>query len=302
MRVAIIGCGYTGRVLTRRLVASGREVLATTTTGANLAHVKALGAEPVLLRADDPVESLARGMRGADAVVYLAPPPSKQDAGAKADINTIAGNLADACPDTVRSFVYGSTSGVFGQRSSPSGVDPRDEIAWVDERTPIGLPNPRGQRRLDTEQALARAGLPLKVARIVGIYGPGRTLRSALERESLILFAGAPVTSRIHVQDLARILEAMTAPDSPDLVVACDDGPATTLDVARYTAELLGTSAPEPIPIEDARRLMSPIALQMRLGGHRCRSIHRADLIGALEHPTYREGVRASLQAEGAIP
>ena len=36
----------------------------------------------------------------------------------------------------------------------------------------------------------------------------------------------------------------------------------------------------------------------MRLGGRRCRSVVRQGLIGALDYPTYREGVKASLQAE----
>jgi nucleoside-diphosphate-sugar epimerase len=109
------------------------------------------------------------------------------------------------------------------------------------------------------------------------------------------------MTSRIHVEDLARILEAMIDRSAPPLVLACDERPATTLDVARYTASLTGLELPEPVSIDDAKRVLSPAAIEMRLSGRRCRSLLRAEMIGALTFPTYIEGVRASLAAEGRL-
>ncbi|MFO0727443.1 MAG: NAD(P)H-binding protein [Myxococcota bacterium] len=287
MNVAILGCGYAGRILARRLVERGNPVRATTTTETRLSSLAALGAEPLLVRTDRP-ESLGRLMKDVDAVVYLAPPGQNQDPSA------LAQSLAAACPSGLQSFVYGSTTGVFGKQT--------DSDAWVDESTPPRDPHEQGELRLGVERALAATGLPLKIVRIAGIYGPGRTLRDALRKDQLILFQGGPPTSRIHVEDLARILEAMIPKAAPPLVVACDEEPAETLTVARYTAELLHIQAPEPISLEDAKRIMSPRALEMRLGGHRCRSLVRQKLIGELEFPTYREGVRASLIAEGSLP
>ena len=285
-KIAVIGCGYAGRVLARRLIDRGNPVLATTTTEARLSSLAALGAEPVMVRADRP-ELIERAMSGADAVVYLAPPMKGQSPEALAKM------LAQAAPSSLKSFVYGSSTGVYGQFEDPETV--------VDELTPPRDPHERGRDRLAVEQALAAAGLPLSVVRIAGIYGPGRTLKDSMRKESLVLFEGGPKTSRIHVEDLARILEAMIEPSAPPLVLACDDLPATTLDVARYTAELLGLTAPDPVPLEDAKRIMSPAAHEMRLGGHCCRSIVRPKLIGDLTYPTYREGVRASLVDEGAV-
>ena len=287
MKVAIVGCGYAGRVLARRLLKRGRDVLATTTTEAKLSQLAALGAEPALMKATDGKAAFARGLEDAKSVVYLAPPTDNEDPDA------VAASLAEACPDDLETFVYGSTTGVFGHQ--------RDPTAWVDELTPPRSPHERGQRRLAMELALARVGLPLRVVRIAGIYGPGRTLRDAIQRESLLLFEGAPKTSRIHVEDLVSILEAMTAATSPRMVIACDDRPSETLEVARYTCELLGVEAPAPVALEDAKRVMSPRALEMRLGGHLCRSLVRDDLIGALAYPTFIEGVKASLEAEGAL-
>lgn len=286
MNVAILGCGYAGRILARRLVERGNPVKATTTTETQLSSLAALGAEPLLVRTDRP-ESLGRLMANVESVVYLAPPGGQEP-------KALAERIAAACPSTLKSFIYGSSTGVYGKSEDPS--------AWVDESTPPRDPHEQGEARLAMEQALAATGLPLKIVRIAGIYGPGRTLRDALRKDQLILFEGGPQTSRIHVEDLARILEAMIPAAAPPLVLACDEEPAETLTVARYTADLLGLKPPDPIALEDARRIMSPRAIEMRLGGHRCRSLVRAKLIGALEFPTYREGVRHSLEAEGSLP
>ena len=287
MKIAIIGCGYAGRVLAHRMIEQGRSVRTTTTTGSKLSALAAMGAEPVLMDAADSVDALADGMDGARAVVYLAPPID----GVSPD--ELAVKLADACPADLETFVYGSTTSVFGKQPDPE--------AWVDETTAPCDPAARGRRRWAMEQALQRVGLPLKIVRIAAIYGPGRTLRSAIERGSLLVVEGAPPTSRIHVEDLATILGAMTDPYAPKLCIATDDLPATTLEVARYTSALLGAKAPTPISIDDAKRVMSESAMETRLSGHRCRSHAREELIGDLTYPTYREGVLASLQAVGAL-
>jgi nucleoside-diphosphate-sugar epimerase len=194
-----------------------------------------------------------------------------------------------AAGGSVKAYVYGSTTSVFGDHGD----------AWVDEASEVRADSERARDRLDYEQALADAGFPLRVVRIAGIYGPGRTMREQIERDAMILFRGQPPTSRIHVEDLSRIFEAMIQPDAPRLIVACDDLPATTTEVAEYTCSLLGRTPPAPIELEDAKRVLSPLALEMRLGGHRCRSLFRSKLIGKLQYPSYREGVRASLEAEG---
>ncbi len=291
MRIAVIGCGYTGRVLLRRLVSRGDPVRATTTTEARLSQLASLGAEPRVVRSDRP-ESLGRTLDGVEAIIYLAPPAAEQAP------DELARTLANACPSSLKVLLYGSSTAVYGQGTP--GTDAGE--TWVDERTPPAPTHERGAQRLAVERALYASGLPLRVLRIAGIYGPGRTLADAMRRHELLVFEGGPATSRIHVEDLAHIMEAMLEPGAPRLAIACDERPAETLEVARYTAELLGLPPPTPIPFEDAQRLMSKRALEMRLGGHRCRSLIRERLIGRLKYPTYREGVPAALRDEGALP
>jgi nucleoside-diphosphate-sugar epimerase len=284
MKVVIFGCGYVGKVLARLLIERGDPVRATTTTEARLSQLVALGAEPTLLRTTVP-ESFKKALSDAEAVVHLAPPGEDEVA---AQVQMIANAVN---PKKLKAYVYGSSTGAFGVQA--------DEQAWVDESTPSGELPPRGRARVDFELALRGAGLPVRVVRIAGIYGPGRTLRESIERSALILFRDGPVTSRIHVEDLSRMLMAMLEKNAPPMAIACDELPATMLDVAAYTCQLLDRPLPDPIPLEDARRVLSPQALELRLGGHRCRSLVRDELIGSLQFPSYREGIRASLEAEG---
>ncbi|MBI4818600.1 MAG: hypothetical protein HY791_20195 [Deltaproteobacteria bacterium] len=276
MRVTIVGCGYTGLELARQAVASGHVVAGTTTTPARLQQIARTGAAPVLMRGDD-LSQLPSTLRGADAVVWLAPPPSDSSP------REVAERISEALsPPAV--LVYGSTTGVYGAQSS------------VDELSAVGEPSPRGRARLETELSLRLAHPSLRVVRIAGIYGPGRTLREGIESGRLVLFEGGPVMSRIHVEDLSRILLAMVGDDVPDLVIATDERPAPTLEVARYTAMLLGLELPPIWSREEATSKLPPSALELRLEGRRCVSLRRPGLIGALRHPTFVEGVVASLR------
>lgn len=285
-KVVILGCGYVGRVLARRLIERGDPLRATTTTEAKLNGLAALGAEPMLLDPERP-RTYADALADAKAVIHLAPPPKEEPTEEQ------VARIAQACPSNLEAYVYGSTTGAFGNQG--------DHDTWIDESTPPRNLGERGQARLAYEHALERAGLPVRVVRIAGIYGPGRTLRRSLETQSIVLFEGGPPTSRIHVEDLARLLEAMLASNAPPLAIGCDDRPAPTLEVARYTCSLLGIDPPAPVPLEDAERVLSPAALEMRMHGRRCRSLVREKLIGPLTYPTYVEGVKASLVAEGAL-
>jgi len=281
-KVAILGCGYTGRALIPRLLEAGHEVLATTTRSGQAPQLEALGATARVARLEDPA-ALRAALAGATRVIHLAPPDREAAPAAQVEA------LVSALPEGLEAYVYGSTTGAFGRPAGPE--------TWIDETTPPRNVSGWGQARLEYEHALAAHGLPLRVVRIAGIYGPGRTLKASLQN-GMLLFEGGPLTSRVHVRDLARLLAAAVEDHAPPLILACDERPAPTLEVARYTAELCGIPLPEVLSLEEARARMSEPARQMRLEGRRCRSLVREGLIGALEFPTYVEGVKASLQEE----
>lgn len=233
----------------------------------------------------DPLSDHRAALSDAELVFHLGPPRRDEPPGAQVS------RIVEGLSDRVSAFVYGSTTGVFGQQ--PADV-------WVDEERPPGPLGARGEARAQTEAALAAAlnAEVLRVVRIAGIYGPGRTLKRAFARPGFLLFESGPDTSRIHVDDLAQLLLSMAKPHAPPLVIGCDDLPAPTLDVARYTCELLERALPEVVSLTQAKAQLSEAALEMRMSGRRCRSLHREAVMGPLRYPTFREGVSASLQAE----
>jgi len=286
MQIAIIGCGYTGERLAKKLVESGHKVKVSNRTDKKHRLYESWGLQPIVFTQSDPLEKFRELLSDVEIAYHLAPPnPALLPV-------QIAHKLRDASPN-LRVCIYGSTTGVYGSRETQN--------EWIDELSECGPRDPRGQRRADMEIALKDASVPTKVVRIAGIYGPGRTLASRVRSPDWPLFEDAPNTSRIHVDDLVSILENMLQEKAPDLINACDDLPCTTLEVARFTAGLLKVDLPALVTREEAKQKMSEIAWSFRSNGRTCRSIYREQLIGPLLYPTYQEGVPASLAAEGLI-
>lgn len=286
MKIAIIGCGYTGEKLAYKLVKEGHHVTVTNRTEDKHAVFRERDLQPVLFEQNAPDKEYHELLSDVELIYYLAPPnPSIEP-------EQICEKIQKATPN-LRVLVYGSTTGVYGHREI------QDE--WIDESSGSGPLEPRGQRRADMESALVRAGVPTKIVRIAGIYGPGRTLAHRIRTPNWPLFDGAPKTSRIHVDDLVSILIAMNSQTAPNLINACDDLPCTTLEVARFTAGLLNIDLPKLVTREEARERMSEIAWSFRANGRTCRSLYRESLVGPLRYPTYQEGVTASLKEEGLL-
>lgn len=286
MRIGILGAGYTGAALAHRLAGRDRVVVIGRRAGpvAELAAAVGPNTEPRVATTEDP-DALRVALAGLDRVVHLAPPPREGDPAADA-----ARVVAALDPATDR-LVYGSTTGVFEV--------PEDPMTWVDEDWPAGPTGRMGRARLAYEEVLAETAFcPVHIVRIAGIYGPGRTLAQRLREGSLVTSKGGRPTSRIHRDDLARLLEAMVRADAPPpRVVACDELPAPTENVARFTAALLGLPEPEARVEAQADAQRSPMAREFARSGKRCRSLYREALIGPLLYPSYREGVPASLEA-----
>ena len=262
-----------------KLLAAGHEVVATTTTADKVPQLQALGAEAKVARLDAPAE-LRAALEGCTKVLHLAPPDRQAEVGPQVQ------SLLLGLPAGLDALVYGSTTGAFGKHPTPE--------LWIDESTPSRNLGAWGQVRLEFERGLRQSGLPVRVLRIAGIYGPGRTVLTSMHR-GMLLFEGGPATSRVHVEDLARLLVALLQPGTPPLTVACDELPTPTLEVARFACEQAKLHPPDVLTLEQAQAHLSPQALEMRLGGRRCRSLVRKHLIGDLTYPTYKEGLIASL-------
>jgi nucleoside-diphosphate-sugar epimerase len=282
------GYGYSAQALGRRLLAKGWRVLGTARSAEKAEAIRAMGAEPVPW----PPARCGPLLDLATHVLVSAPPGP----GGDPVLMHCAGAFGARAED-LDWVGYLSTVGVYGDRGGE----------WVDESAECRPATGRGRARLAAEQEwLAywhEAGLPVHVFRLAGIYGPGRgpfaKVRAGTARR--IIKAGQ-VFSRIHVEDIATVLEASIARPHPGTVYnVCDDEPAPPEDVIAYAAELLGLPVPPAVGYEEAE--LTPMARSFYAESKRVSNARIKKELGVrLAYPTYREGLQALLEAEGGQP
>ena len=172
----------------------------------------------------------------------------------------------------------------------------------MDEDTPLAPTTQRGQMRLAAEREWQSIpGLPLHIFRLAGIYGPGRgpfeKVRNGTARR---IIKPGQVFSRIHVEDIAQVLDASIRQPHPGAVYnVCDDDPAPPQDVIGYAAELLGLPLPEAVAFDKAD--LTPMARSFYAENKRVKNDRiKAELGVSLIYPDYRHGLRALLAEEQA--
>ncbi|NHF73584.1 SDR family oxidoreductase [Paracoccus xiamenensis] len=287
MHMLIFGHGYTAAALTPQLIAAGWTVAGT--TRGDPGRVTAAGATPILWPGD--ADRLRAEIARADTIlISAAPGPVTGDP----VLAEFAGELLRARPGWVG---YLSSTNVYGDR----GGD------WVDETTPPAPTTTRGKARLQAEDdwtALAsRAGWPLTIFRLAGIYGPGRgpfaKLRAGTARR---IVKPGQVFSRIHVDDIAgAIMASLDRPPVPGarVINLCDDQPAPPETVIELAANMLDLPVPPAEPFATAE--MTPMARSFYAESKRVRNDRLRDEIGYhLRYPDVVSGLQAILRAETA--
>ena len=290
-KLFVFGCGFSARALIERLKSQAIEMAGTTRSAEKAGKLEALGVTAYLFDAETGLDRADEALAGVTHLL-LSVPPGK---GPGDPVLAAEGERLKALAPDLEWVGYLSTTGVYGDR----GGD------WVDEESPLTPATERGARRLAAEQAWAafgrETGVPVHLFRLAGIYGPHRNqLKGLSEGTARRIVKPGQVFSRIHVTDIAAVLEASIARDLPSTAFnVCDDEPAPPQDVVAYAAELMGIAPPPEIAFEDAD--LSPMAASFYAESKRC-SNHRIkrDLEVTLTYPTYREGLRA-LYEEGAF-
>jgi len=276
------GVGYSALRLADRLVAAGWTVAGTCRTEEKRQALAERGIAAVAFERGHPIDDAATVLADTTHLLSSVPPDDAGDPVLdlhRSDIAAIAG---------LRWAGYLSTTGVYGDTAG----------AWVDEAAATHPTNTRSKRRLAAEQdwlGLGRAhGIPVHVFRLAGIYGPGRSvLDQARTGTARRVVKPGQAFSRIHVDDIAAVLEAsMAHPDPGAVYNVCDDEPAPSADVVAYACALLGVAPPPEVPFEEAD--LSPMARSFYADNRRVRNGRiKQDLGVALRYPSYREGLRA---------
>lgn len=295
-RVLVLGCGYVGLRLVRQLVEEGYEVTGTTRRRERFAEIEAAGARPALAEALE-ANSILPLVEWRPQVIYdlVAPQRAGEDRYTTWGTRNVAAAFFQL---PLEALVYLSSTSVYGRRGGE----------WTDEETPPSPASPLGEARVAAEEIYLRLyherGLPVRVCRAPGIYGPGRTLRDRLETGAYRRLEDEDRwVSRIHVDDLVAGLIAAWKRGRPGgTYLICDDEPVSGQEYAALTAELLAVPLPPMVEREDIRQELSSSAFERRIADRRCSNRRMREELGVIPiYPSVREGVPAALREEGVI-
>ena len=260
----VFGLGYTAGRLANRLRTQGWRVTATrrVADGGVLAH--------------DDRDAVLHAIGTATHILSSVPPGEEGDPVLVAYADALASSPA-------RWIGYFSSTGVYGDSGG----------AWVDESAPIG--SGRRQARAQADLAWQALRPDVRVFRLPGIYGPGR---SAIERvregRAHRIALPGQVFSRIHVDDIAGgVLASFAGP--PGIYNLADDLPCGQNGVIEAACDLAGLAWPPLQSLEEAA--LSPMARAFYAENRRVANGRARRLLDwRPRYATYREGLAACLR------
>jgi nucleoside-diphosphate-sugar epimerase len=277
--IVIAGCGDLGIETGLRFAAQGHHVVGLRRRGD-------LVPAPLVGRSVDLRHEVAPIDPGTDVVVVALAAGSR-------DVDEYRATYVDGLRNVLDGIdASGSAPRVIVVSST--AVYDVDDGSTVTEATPAVAATPTAGVLLEAE-ALLRSRVPDAVlARLSGVYGPGRERLIEQVRGGTARLApvegSSPHTNRIHRDDAAAALVHLATLDDPaPTYLVTDDEPARLDDVSAFLAAELGV--PEPLRAESDGRQG---AGDKRLSNALLRSTGWVP-----RSPSFREGYRAVIAGEG---
>lgn len=280
MDVLILGAGFSGAAIARRLLPEARSVAGTTRSPERRQALADIGLDALVYDGETISPALRAVMERTTHLVQSIAPGKAGDPLMRTgmpDITTLMPNL--------RWAAYLSTVGVYGDHK---GV-------WVTEDAPLEPVSDRSKERVEAEQAWLGlrqvADIPVAVLRLSGIYGPGRNgfcnLANGTARR---LVKPGQVFNRIRVEDIAGSVAFLSEKGIGGIFNVTDDEPAPPQDVVLEAARLMGVTPPPEIAFETAE--LSPMARTFYGENKRVSNAKLRAAGYTFLHPDYRQSLR----------
>ena len=197
MKIAIVGCGYVGTRVAKKLRGqSDYTVTATTTTPERVAQLEGVAQRVAVLKGND-IDAMTAVLQEQDAVMLCvgARNPHSYKESYLDTAKTLVSVLQQT--PTVKQVIYTGTYSVYGDRQGE----------LVTEDSPVAPANPNGEILAETERILLAASSPnlqVSILRLGGIYGPTRELVKIFGgwAGSTRPGAGEDVTNWVHTDDV----------------------------------------------------------------------------------------------------
>jgi nucleoside-diphosphate-sugar epimerase len=257
-RWLLVGAGYSAEALGRRAVARGAQVWGTTRRASRAGELSAAGILPVQVDfAADATLAVLPSLEGARVLVSVPP-----EAGASPH-RALERALEWAEQAGAGDLYYLSATSVYAE----------DAGGEVDDDAPVlGRPG-RGRRRVEAEAIVREFGSRRRartfIVRLPGIYGPDRTMLPRLRDGSYRLVGdGAMWTNRIHVDDIAGVIEFIDGSGLDSRTLLASDGrPFRVRELVERCCGELGYAFPPSVGIDE----VPESTREFWLGSKRCR-------------------------------
>jgi len=283
-RLFAFGLGFSALALAKRLYAKGWQIAGTARGDDKIERLKREGYGLAQFSGEPGNDEVSKLLQGTTHLLHSIPP------GADGDPVLAWYRREIAALPSLKWIGYLSTVGVYGDQ----------EGNWVDESTPPKPNTARTGARVEAERAWLQfgreTGVPAHIFRLAGIYGPGRSVFDKLKAGTARrIKKDGQVFSRIHVEDIASVLESSIAqPRAGAVYNVADDEPAAPGEVVAYAAGLMGVPTPPEVAFADAD--LTPMARSFYEGSRRIRNARIKSELGiTLRYSTFREGLAALL-------
>jgi len=244
-RIVIAGCGFVGLAAARVFHAAGWDVLGLTHSpeSAEALRGEPFAVEPCDISNAETVRVIAaRFEEKPDAVVHCA---SSGRGGADAyrsvylqGVRNLLGAFAPA------RLIFTSSTSVYAQTDG----------SVVTECSPAKPPRETGRLLRETEDLVLSHGGT--VARLAGIYGPGRSvlLRKFFGGEAVIEGDGGRIVNQVHRDDIASALRVLVEKKASGIFNVSDDAPMAQREIYAWLAQRFARPIPPNGPINPDRK------------------------------------------------
>lgn len=235
-RVFVAGCGFVGLATALRLHGAGWQVIGGSRSG------ESMGAPFPIATCDIADAATLRDLGQFDAVIHCA---SSSRGGAEQYRQVYlegARNLLS---------VFGSARLVF---TSSTSVYAQTDGSLVTEESPAAPDRETGMILREAENLVLQGGGC--VARLAGIYGPGRSilLRRFFTGEAMIEGDGARFVNQIHRDDAASAVAQLVEGAAVGIFNVSDDTPLSQREVYEWLAAHFGKPVPPTGPVNTERK------------------------------------------------
>ncbi|MEJ7557812.1 MAG: NAD(P)H-binding protein [Pedobacter sp.] len=237
MTISILGCGWYGLPLAKRLLASGYTIKGSTTSESKLSQLEREGIMPYLVNFSSNEDSYDPSFFEADVLIISLPP--KKSAGEHGEYPQKMKRIVDALQKgKIKSVLMISSTSVYG--------DVNREVV-VGE---IPLPdNESGAAILEAERIIGEyKSIDLTILRFGGLIGPGRNLAKFFSGKTEVANGLAPV-NLLHLEECILLTEHILNTHAFGYTLnACSPDHPTRMEIYTTISEITGLAKPDFLP------------------------------------------------------